>query len=758
MVVYYLMKKIISIFTIFLLSINLYSADNLKEVSLQLDWKYQFQHAGFIAAVEKGFYKRVGLKVNLLEYENGVDIQEDVLNRKVDFGISNTPLLYKNKTIEPVVMLATYLQRSPLVFVTQPDIKEPYQLDGKKIMATQYEYQNSSLSLFMDHFFVKGQYIPHTYDIEAFKDKKVDAMSVFTSNEIYDLNEQNVSYNIMDPYQYGFITNAMNLFTSHEVAKNDTKMVKNFLDATRKGWQYALSHEKEIIDIIHKKYNPNKSIKKLKYEAKEIKKLMLLDLYDIGEISKELTMRSYKQLVRSDKVLPNQESKIVTFNDILNGEKNEKVEFSHEEERFLEKKGPIKLCTDPDWLPFEGLKDGKYIGLIADYFDLIREKTDLNIKVYPTKSWDQSLRALKARKCDIIGSASPTPTRLKYMNFTKAYLSPPIVLATKMDKSFINDIGDIKDKKLGVSKGYAIAEILKNKYPGINIVDVKNIKDGLTKVESGEIYGYIDDLLVIATNIQNDFHGTLKVSARLDESDELTIGSRSDEPLLNSIFQKAINSVDDSEKKEILNRWISVEESTKPDYTLAWKLLGVATIIFVLFSVYSYQLKRNNKKLKQVSREDALTKIGNRLSINEILEDRYQQSIRYKAFTGIALFDIDDFKKINDIDGHLAGDDVLKKFAIILSENIRKTDTVGRWGGEEFLVICPHTNKENLRIMAESLRYKIESYDFSLGGHQHVTTSIGLAVFDGIKEMEEVLHTADTNLYKAKSSGKNRVC
>ncbi len=747
------MKATIKLLIIFVLSISLHASQELEKVSVQLDWKYQFQHAGFIMALEKGFYKEAGLDAALLEYENDIDIKEDVLSKKVDFGISNTTLIYKDKILEPVVLLATYLQRSPLVFVTQPEITELYQLDGKKIMATDYEYKNSSLSLLMEHFFVNNIHVPHTYGIEEFRDKKIDAMSAFTSNELYELDRQKVPYNLIDPFQYGFMTSGMNLFSSYKLAQNEPEKIRKFLKATKKGWEYAVNHTDETIEIIHSKYNRNKTKEALAFEAKEIKSLMLMEICDIGEVSKELVLRTYKQLTRSGKVLANQENSIHVLSDSLN--KCNAV-FTPEEIKYLKEKESIKLCVNPSWMPFEGEVNGKYIGITADYFELVKKEFDINIEVQLKSSWDKTLASMKNGECDIIGTASPTPKRMKYMNFTDAYIKSPIVLITTMDKSFIDDIEDVSKRKLGITKGYAIAELLRVKYPDINIVEVANIEDGLKKVEKGELYGYIDNLSVTVANIQKSFNGILKVSARLDESDDLTIGSRNDEPMLNSIFQKVVHGVDKAKIRKILNEWISVKESVETDYTFLWKLaLGVFGI-FLIISFYSYKLKLNNKKLMQLSREDALTKVGNRLKLNEVLVYQHKYTQRYRTPCGLMLLDIDDFKKVNDIHGHLVGDEVLKKFAMLLSKNIRDTDSLGRWGGEEFLIICPHTNIENLEKLANGLRKNIENYDFE-ENIEKITSSFGVSVFDGNKTVEEVLDKADEGLYLAKNRGKNRV-
>ncbi|HNW66664.1 MAG TPA: ABC transporter substrate-binding protein, partial [Aliarcobacter cryaerophilus] len=136
------------LFLLLLVSTFLYSS-SLEKVSIQFNWKYQFEVAGFIAAKEKGFYENVGLDVELKEYNPEVDILFDVLNNKVTYGISSSNIVLENKKIASIVLLVTYLQKSPLVFITKPDIKTPSQFLGKTIMGNKDELKNSSLALFL---------------------------------------------------------------------------------------------------------------------------------------------------------------------------------------------------------------------------------------------------------------------------------------------------------------------------------------------------------------------------------------------------------------------------------------------------------------------------------------------------------------------------------------------------------------------------------------------------------------------------------
>ncbi len=120
----------------------------------------------------------------------------------------------------------------------------------------------------------------------------------------------------------------------------------------------------------------------------------------------------------------------------------------------------------------------------------------------------------------------------------------------------------------------------------------------------------------------------------------------------------------------------------------------------------------------------------------------------------IAFIDIDNFKQINDIYGHGVGDEVLKQFAALLSENCRDTDFLARWGGEEFLLICPNTNLEQIHFLAEEIRALIE--DFSWSNNIRLTSSFGIAQ-RGKESITDFFNRADKALYAAKAQGRNQV-
>lgn len=163
----------------------------------------------------------------------------------------------------------------------------------------------------------------------------------------------------------------------------------------------------------------------------------------------------------------------------------------------------------------------------------------------------------------------------------------------------------------------------------------------------------------------------------------------------------------------------------------------------------------NRKALEKLSENDSLTQIYNRYKIDQILQNEINRSLRSKEYFSIILIDIDHFKSVNDTYGHQVGDSVLVEFANILKSNIRSTDMVGRWGGEEFIIICLDTDIHGAVQLAESIRKKI--YTFHFTKIKNASASFGVAVFSYNDTQTTLIDKADKALYEAKNDGRDCV-
>ena len=192
-----------------------------------------------------------------------------------------------------------------------------------------------------------------------------------------------------------------------------------------------------------------------------------------------------------------------------------------------------------------------------------------------------------------------------------------------------------------------------------------------------------------------------------------------------------------------------------------FKINDVGFFVFtILISVAISMLIKNlileRKKLSDQAETDPLTKVYNRLKIEIEVQNCIEHYQRYGVIFSIIMFDIDHFKSVNDNFGHAVGDDVLKSITDLISNNIRKTDIFGRYGGEEFIILCPNTPEKNAIALAEKLRALLSDTNLQVVGK--VTASFGVASFSEHDSVDSLYQRADDGMYQAKNNGRNAVC
>jgi diguanylate cyclase (GGDEF)-like protein len=167
------------------------------------------------------------------------------------------------------------------------------------------------------------------------------------------------------------------------------------------------------------------------------------------------------------------------------------------------------------------------------------------------------------------------------------------------------------------------------------------------------------------------------------------------------------------------------------------------------------ELQEALTEIKYLANTDKLTGIPNRTKIDDVLNGELQRAERHQCPFALILLDIDHFKHINDEFGHLTGDRVLQELAGLIAQRVRQSDTFGRWGGEEFVVLCPEADPETAWFVADILRQQIASHCFA--EINHATASFGVTTFALGDTAESIIARADAALYSSKQAGRNRV-
>jgi len=187
----------------------------------------------------------------------------------------------------------------------------------------------------------------------------------------------------------------------------------------------------------------------------------------------------------------------------------------------------------------------------------------------------------------------------------------------------------------------------------------------------------------------------------------------------------------------------------------------VAVIVFALAYVVKYIIKsRDFEHQYKLATVDGLTDLYNHRYFQETLKQQMEMAKRYGSSVSLIIVDIDFFKKFNDTYGHQAGDAVLRQVAQVLKKNVRTSDVVCRYGGEEMSIILPNTNNAEARVNAERICKAVAVKPFKLNAtdESHVTISLGVSTFpqDG-EDSKALIETADRGLYRAKENGRNQV-
>ena len=444
-----------------------------------------------------------------------------------------------------------------------------------------------------------------------------------------------------------------------------------------------------------------------------------------------------------------------------------------EQHAFLAAKKQLTYCVDPNWMPFEAIKNGIHIGMSKDYVDLLSRALGIPFVLVPTSRWRQTLEYLEQGRCDLIPMLNRTTERDAYALFSDVYFRDPNVLVVRNNTgSKIQGYDDLHGKTLAVIDGYMQEEELRKQHPEISLVRVASELAGLMRVSSGDIDAVAGSLLAVTRHIQSAGLSNLHIATDVPQGDALRIAVNKNEPELLAILDLAIDNFSHEDQSRIYTTWNPISIAIEKDYSLAWKVaLALILLVLVLFERFRAGKKVNaillekNMELKAVhaqlsfqhehllhlAKHDNLTGLLNRKSILECIDTELSRWRRQPFPLTLLVLDLDKFKSINDKHGHNVGDQTLKIFADTMSDVVRETDCCARWGGEEFIIISPNTDTQSAMILAERIHKKLQS--IATSHKPSVTCSIGVAQYHQLDSFEQWFERADKALYRAKMRG-----
>jgi PAS domain S-box-containing protein len=266
---------------------------------------------------------------------------------------------------------------------------------------------------------------------------------------------------------------------------------------------------------------------------------------------------------------------------------------SAQERVWLHDHPVIRVAQDPSWPPIEFTDEhGKPAGMAADYLRLIEQRLGVKFEPVLNLSWQEAYARLKRRDIDMTTSVAVTSERSDFWAFTKPYMSIPIVIATSPDVTYIADMRELEGKKVAVVNGYAVNDWIPRDFPAIRLVRVKTVQEGLETLQRGEVFAFIESMLVLDYYRAKLELTTLKIAGRTPYVNAQSMAVRKDWAILAGILDKSLDSISGAERNAIYRKWLPIRYERGFNYARLWQTLAVFAVILLGLVLWIRKLAR----------------------------------------------------------------------------------------------------------------------------------------------------------------------
>ncbi|GFD89043.1 diguanylate cyclase [Tenacibaculum sp. KUL152] len=409
----------------------------------------------------------------------------------------------------------------------------------------------------------------------------------------------------------------------------------------------------------------------------------------------------------------------------------------------------VTYCIDPNWAPYEAIRNGSHIGISAQYLDIVSELSDLKFTLVPTQTWQQSLEYVQQGKCRVIPMLNTSDYRRQFLDFSLPYFEAPNVLVAKSGTPMLQGYGGVGNRSVGVVQGYRQVEYISRHYPSLRLKLIASEQEGLKQLANGEFDVMVGSLMSVNMHINNLKLKDLIIVGYAEPFDSLAFGVNKSYGYLVDKINYAIERIPENRKVEIYKQWNNVQVRYSRDYLKLF--LSVAVVLMVLLLIIARKryrghfariiqqkneeigtlqaaLLENNKTLAFLSSHDNVTGLYNR---NHMIQRAEEEISRFQRFHTTASLIVVELTSINDEKFNFdtqTKEDALKVVAASCLSTVREVDVVSRFSDEQFIVLCPQTTVEHAKKLADRL------LDCMLG-HQLLNDTFKIAV--GMTQLHE---------------------
>ncbi|RBM52362.1 sensor domain-containing diguanylate cyclase [Vibrio tarriae] len=423
----------------------------------------------------------------------------------------------------------------------------------------------------------------------------------------------------------------------------------------------------------------------------------------------------------------------------------------------------LTIANSKAWKPYSYLDEqGQPSGILIDFWLAFGEANHVDIE-FQLMDWNDSLEAVKLGKADIQAGLIRSPSRLVYLDFAEPLLK--IDTQLYIHRKLLGDELDTlltgtAEVSFGVVKGGFEQEFMQREYPQLKLIEYANNELMMSAAKREELDGFVADtqvanFYIVISNGTKDF-----TPVKFLYSEELRPAvAKGNADLLEQVEQ-GFAQLSSNEKNRILSRWVHIE-TIYPRYLMPILVSGILLSVII----YTFQLRRTvrlrtkqleeaNQKLSYLAKTDSLTDIANRRSFFEYLEAEQARA----GSLALMVFDIDDFKTVNDQFGHGEGDNAICFVVGCVRQALASDTYFARIGGEEFAIVARGKNAEESQHLAERICQRVAENKWVVNAQHSLSLTISLGCAFYLHPTQPFsLHDADSLMYESKRNGKNQV-
>ncbi|MDN3611794.1 sensor domain-containing diguanylate cyclase [Vibrio ostreicida] len=422
---------------------------------------------------------------------------------------------------------------------------------------------------------------------------------------------------------------------------------------------------------------------------------------------------------------------------------------------------PLVVTNSKAWKPFSYLDDrNQPAGILVDYWKEYARINNVEVE-FLLLDWNESLEAVKSGRADLHAGLLWSEQRDSFFDYTPSIMT--IDTQMYISQSLIGlDLNEFMlgehDFQVGVVEGGYEADYTRLHYPNLNLITFTNNQIMIDAAFNGEIQAFVADLQVASYYLLSSHKSNAFIGVRHLYSGDLRSAVAEGNRELQNQVRQGQALISDDEKRRIFSRWMHIN-TVYPAY-LAPLLIAIAVLLAVSYILVlkvtvkakTRQLAVANQELKVLSETDYLTGLSNRRHFVE----EFHHCLTKASHVCVMVFDIDDFKKINDRYGHHVGDWVIQKVAQTIQNYTGPDDLLGRIGGEEFALVVSNQDELRIKKVSQTICELIRNIDFGGEPDHKVTVSLGCAYYPR-SSADIPLSDADHLMYEAKALGKDRV-